>query len=612
VRGNSEWGVAATSTRGYTFRDSFFETAFSSIFLAGTEKNVPPFQPEKETPNMKNLKIAQKLAIGFGTILAMFLICVAVASLNLRSIANNLKTFYNGPFTNVSLAMQVDMESELAAKDMLHSCLEEDTGQTETLLREANSYMDRMRESLRQLKGNYGGDISQITAVESYVQGLTKSFATFADASYRNDIEEAYRIYTSEIMGQLEGITQTIGVVRTTASTNATRSFEDGMASSRITTMLMIVVGVVALLIGILLAISITRMITSAIVSLQEASHRISQGDFECHLTYQSKDELGKLSDSMRETMRTLRMVIQDISHLLHELADGNLTVRSSMEHIYVGELQPILTATRKLTTDLNQTITKIATSAEQVNAGGEQVSAGAQGLAQGATEQASAVEELAATINDISQQVAVTAEHAEDAKARDLQAHDELQACSNHMNDLVNAMKTIEDKSNEVSKVIKAIEDIAFQTNILALNAAVEAARAGSAGKGFSVVADEVRNLANKSAEAAQNTTSLIGEAIEAVSAGTKLSAATNGSLHQVVTDAKAVLDAVVNISTAAHQQTESLEQVTQGIDQISSVVQTNSATAEQSAAASQELSGQAQILRDLISTFTLSHAVR
>ena len=172
-------------------------------------------------------------------------------------------------------------------------------------------------------------------------------------------------------------------------------------------------------------------------------------------------------------------------------------------------------------------------------------------------------------------------------------------------------AMANIESKSQEIGKVIKSIEDIAFQTNILALNAAVEAARAGAAGKGFAVVADEVRNLAGKSAEASKSTASLIEDTITAVSEGANLSQATGQSLQAVVESAQKVLDVVTLISSAAEEQSNSVAQITVAIDQISSVVQTNSATSEESAAASEELSAQAQALKELVSMFTLDQAV-
>ena len=174
-------------------------------------------------------------------------------------------------------------------------------------------------------------------------------------------------------------------------------------------------------------------------------------------------------------------------------------------------------------------------------------------------------------------------------------------------MADLMKAMKAIEVKSVEISKVIKTIEDIAFQTNILALNAAVEAARAGSAGKGFAVVADEVRNLATKSQEASASTAALIEDTVKAVNEGTRLSIETDEALKEVVIRAQKVMDAVTNISAATDTQSHDVAQVSTGIDQISSVVQTNSATAEESAAASEELSGQANLLKELVGRFTL-----
>ncbi len=556
---------------------------------------------------MKNLKIALKLTVGFGAILAMFLISVIVATFSVRSVTEDLDLFYNRPFMNVSLAMQIDMNSEIAGKEMLRSCVDQDTTRTNEYLASAQTYLDKMVEDLATLKDNYTGNTSEIDAVSASVNRLSDSFQRLAIMSRSNNITGAYQVYSDEISDELIEISNLIGVVREHASNVAADSYNEGMAAGRGTMVMLIIMGIAAIIVGILLALYITRSITSVISQIQNASQRMSKGDFNAPLTYESRDELGDLSNSMREMIQVLKQVIQDIGFITNEMAGGNLTVRTNVEDMYMGELRPILDGLRKMKLSLNDTMNGITTASEQVNAGADQVSSGAQGLAQGATQQASAVEELAATINEISNNINTTADHAETAKTENLHANEGMELCASHMNDLVSAMQVIEQKSSEVSKISKAIEDIAFQTNILALNAAVEAARAGSAGKGFAVVADEVRNLASKSAEAAKSTTSLIEETINAVNEGTRISGETQESLSQVVTDSRTVLDAVINISGALNQQSEAIKQITQGIDQISSVVQTNSATAEESAAASEELSGQAQMLKELVGVFNL-----
>lgn len=339
-----------------------------------------------------------------------------------------------------------------------------------------------------------------------------------------------------------------------------------------------------------------------------EAANEIAKGNLEVHLNSNSEDEIGTLAKTFEGMSDDLKSIISDVNYVLGEMAKGNFQVRSKIHDKYVGEYNGILLAMRDIRDTLTDTLTQINESSEQVNSGAEQVSDGAQALSQGATEQAASVQELSATIGEISNHIQETTENVQAANTLTGEVGNGVHQSNQKMQEMISAMSEITEKSNEIGKIIKTIDDIAFQTNILALNAAVEAARAGSAGKGFAVVADEVRNLAQKSAEAAKSTTVLIEGTVGAVTNGTKIADETAKSLEAVMEKSNRVVENIQNIADASDEQMRSIKQITTGIDQISSVVQTNSATAEESAAASEELSGQAQILKELISKFKLN----
>ena len=370
----------------------------------------------------------------------------------------------------------------------------------------------------------------------------------------------------------------------------------------------MIAMTVFLIIVGTIIMVIVIKMIRTGVTECMVAAEKMADGDFMVDITYTSKDEIGRLAEAMRSLSDRTGRVVSDIDQMMDKVAEGDLNAKSNNEMMYIGSFGNILASMKNLISKLNITMTSINNAAEQVAAGSEQVSGGAQALSQGATEQASSIQELAATINVIADMINVNAEDAAQASAKTNEAGAQMQEANAKMEELVKAMDEISTSSDETKKIIKTIEDIAFQTNILALNAAVEAARAGAAGKGFAVVADEVRNLASKSAEAAKNTTAMIEGTVVAIEKGNALVDEVAEKMGSVAAAAGAV--AVINnkISDASKEAADSIVQVTVGVDQISEVVQTNSATAEESAAASEELSGQSQLLRDLVSEFQLT----
>ncbi|QSX04863.1 HAMP domain-containing protein [Sedimentibacter sp. zth1] len=372
-------------------------------------------------------------------------------------------------------------------------------------------------------------------------------------------------------------------------------------------TIVMIVISVTSFVVLIVVMVILLKKMLKPVDAIVEAAKKIERGDLNIELEVKYQDEIGILSSTFNEMAQNLKTIIKDISYILNEMSKGNLQIESENIKYYVGDYKAIINGINTITMNLNSTLNEINIVSDQVNSGAEQVSCAAQALSQGATEQASSVEELSATMTEITDKIKHNAEKAGTANTLSQEAGNEVVISNQKMKEMSCAMYDIKEKSTEIGKIIKTIDDIAFQTNILALNAAVEAARAGSAGQGFTVVADEVRNLAQKSAEAAKNTTILIEDAVEAIENGSTLTEEAEKALIIVAEKTGEVKELINEISNNSQEQANGVEQVSLGIEQISAVVQTNSATSEESAAASEELSGQSNMLQELFRQFKL-----
>ena len=320
------------------------------------------------------------------------------------------------------------------------------------------------------------------------------------------------------------------------------------------------------------------------------------------------KDEIGSVAESVVVLCSSLKNAVNDINRVLGEMANENFAVDTELNRgYYKGDLSLLLKSLETIKERLSSVISDIYVAAEQVNTGSGQLAAGAQTLSHGTVEQTVSIDKLAKNLENIENQVNSNSENCDEANKLMVHTSAYLNEVTAKMNSLTEAMDNINVTSDKISNIIKTIEDIAFQTDILALNAAVEAARAGDAGKGFAVVADEVRNLASKSAEAVSDTTKLIESSVEAVNSGSEITRETSEAVNTLSENALTLKRIVENIAESGRKQADMVGKINEDITKISGVVQSNSATAEESAAASEELSGQANMLKDLIGRFNV-----
>ncbi|MDR2589891.1 MAG: methyl-accepting chemotaxis protein [Oscillospiraceae bacterium] len=340
-------------------------------------------------------------------------------------------------------------------------------------------------------------------------------------------------------------------------------------------------------------------------------AEKIKTGDLglskvsESTIAVRSSDEVGMMARTLEAAYSELKGYIGEIKEKMTNLANGDLTKET--EFNFQGDFVLIKDAINEITRNLNQTLAEINTTSAQVSIGAKQVADGAQSLAQGSTEQAASVQQLSSSIAEIAASTKANAATADRTSKLSANIKKSAERGSRQMDEMISAVKDINDASTSISKIIKTIDDIAFQTNILALNAAVEAARAGQHGKGFAVVAEEVRNLASKSAEAAKDTDDMIQDSMKKAEFGSKIAGETAESLSEIVSGINESNQLVIEIAESSEQQSMGISQINTGIDQVAQVVQQNSATAQQSAAASEQMSGQSTALQQLISQFKL-----
>ena len=513
---------------------------------------------------MKNLSIGKKLLLTFMLIILLFCSTVYIAITALNRNAEKYSEFYNVGYQITNKVMGMRRGLQIIVKDLAFITMEEDETKSQVHMDDMDKELKLLQENGNWLFANFTGDP---TLLDSFEKNITDAVALQEKVieTANTDMKAAQDMLLDEYQPLVQEAVDNLILISNIAEESAESDYNETTSMQETLVIIQLGMAGAALVITLILSTYLTRAITRPLHELEQSAGKIVGGEFDISVTYQSKDELGRLADAFKNMTVILEAVIADASRLLSEMANGNFDVRTRAEERYVGEFQSLLASIRKLNRDLSMTLGQINQSADQVSSGAGQVSNGAQALAQGATEQAASVEELAATITNISHQVKETADNAMEARHQANTAGDEVEECNTQMRDMMAAMEEITRTSNEIGKIIKTIEDIAFQTNILALNAAVEAARAGEAGKGFAVVAEEVRSLASKSSVASKNTAELIESSIEAVARGTKIANSTAESLMKVVEEVRSASASVDAIANAAEEQSGAIEQGTE-----------------------------------------------
>ncbi len=557
---------------------------------------------------MKNIKISVRLTI----LLSFCVICVLALSVYFFSAINRItdqfEIFADSCMPAAASADNINNYLENYRISEYNYVIIDNADEKKEASKLINEYYNLVQQEISNVE-KYDMTSSEREYINSFKNSWNnyiKQSQKAMDLSAERKNAEASRILTEDSEQEYTAAKDAVGKLISSKEKTAREAQEKAHEIHTGSTGTSVVIVVVFIVIIFAASFVIMRSINFSIKNLRSAVKNISEGGMDVKIDIDGKDELSELSRDFNKTVLRLNEYIKyinEITVILDGIANGNLNYELKQE--YTGEFGKIKNSFENLSEVLNGAMGSITQSSNQVSDGAEQVSGSMQEFARGTMEQADFVENLVLSIDNISNTVSLSAENIKEAGQLANSFGKIIEQSNKRMEDMTKSMEEITDTSGEISKIIKLIDDIAFQTNILSLNAAVEAARAGTAGKGFAVVADEVRNLATKSAEAAKNTAELIKNSIKAVDNGTKIADDTAEILNSAVEETQKLIDTMSSISKAGESQLEAVEQIRGSVEQISNIVQNNSAIVEESVSVSTQLSNQAENLKDLVGKF-------
>ena len=559
---------------------------------------------------VKNLKIRTKLICGFEIMLLFTIIMGTIGYYSVQSLTGSLTDVVDNGYVGSMTA--ADMRENLSSlRAELYrgflAVLDDDGDVINNVLQtlsEHDSAFGGMRDSyISAMQEDDDKDTELVAALNNAYNATGAVCEDFVAALLARDIEAA-RFSHNEIIKTLPALEQASDdILEYNEATTRDIVLEAGIISNRLT-VLQIVAIFISAIVSTLLVVIISRAIARPAIKLAAAAKRIAIGDISIHLDAEKRnDEIGELNEAFQDMIALLLRQ----SECLDAIATGDYTVSMNLasEEDIVGK------SIKRILDSNNSTMSEIRNVSGQVSSGASQTAQASQSIATGASEQAATIEEVTATVVEIQNMASESTQTATVTLEDVGKSGQVMLTCTDEMSQMLSAMREIDEKSKSISKIIKVIEDIAFQTNILALNAAVEAARAGQHGKGFAVVAEEVRNLASKSADAAKETADLIDSSSQSVSEGNSIVERVNDSLQSLSSISVKNAESIKKLHEVSQQQESAMQEMTIAITQLSSVVQLNSATSEETAASAQELSAQSALLNDIIGRFKLDSAL-
>lgn len=543
------------------------------------------------------------MVIAFLSIILLYVVTVTVAIVNVETISSRMEAIYADQFANVQSSLRMTASLRAVGRNIAIMAATDGLVDEDEYLQNTRELIRDEEDALSRLSTGYITSPEKMKELNEKFQILAETRTRIMTLLESGQDEKVLSLYAEEYLPRSNEVRVVLSEVADLSAKETEASIEAEHHSNHRIIVMLVAFSAACVAATIFICAMITRNIVGPINEVKEAANTISNGNLNITLRYRSKDELGQLADDIRHTAQVLYSYVSEIQSGLTALGNGRLNYHSDVE--FKGDFVAVSNGLNEISRLLCNSLQQINSSAEQVSLGAEQVSNSSQALAQGASEQAGSIEELAVSINEIAQSVKNNADSAVDSSRQAAQVGQKLEECDGQMETLMQTIHQVKDNSGQITGIVRQIEDIAFQTNILALNAAVEAARAGEAGRGFSVVAEEVRRLAAKTTGASKLTAELIEKNSDAVGEGMKAVNVTAQTLKASVEGARQVSQKMDKISETSVQQADAITQIRKSVELISEIVQGNSATSEESAAASEELSAQAQVLKELVEKY-------